>query len=74
MTHRCLVMTEDLIKKLETSPTDPRRLVERVAASGSRPVVAIAAAAIDRWRRDDPQSWRLVLDWLVSRGVKIVAV
>src|SRR5438309_2113500 len=32
----------------------------------------IPARAIDRWRRDDPASWRLVLDWLVSRGTRII--
>ena len=62
---------ELLLKKLQTSPTDLRKLVEAVLRRGC-PVVAIAAGAIDRWHRDDPASWRLVLDWLVSRGTRIV--
>jgi hypothetical protein len=62
---------EELLKKLQTSPTDLRKLVEAVWLRGC-PVVAIPARAIERWRRDDPASWRLVLDWLVSRGTRIV--
>jgi hypothetical protein len=62
---------ELLLKKLQTSPTDLRKLVQAVLRRGC-PVVAIPARAIDRWRRDDPASWRLVLDWLVSRGTRII--
>ncbi len=57
--------------ELQTSPTDLRKLVETVLRRGC-PVVAIPASAIDRWQRDDLASWRLVLDWLVSRGTRIV--
>ena len=63
---------EELLKKLQASPTDLRKLVEAVVRRGC-PVVAIPARAIDRWQRDDPASWRLVLDWLVSRGTRIVS-
>jgi len=65
------IAEEELLKKLQTSPTDLRKLVETVLRR-SCPVVAIPARAIDRWKRDDPASWRLVLDWLVSRGTRIV--
>ena len=63
---------EELLKKLQTSPTDLKKLVEAVLYR-DRPVVTIAARAVDRWQRDDPASWRLVLDWLVSRGKRIVS-
>ena len=62
----------DLLKKLQTSPTDLRKLVETVLCRDC-PVVVIPARAIDRWQRNDPASWRLVLDWLVSRGTRIVS-
>ena len=65
---------ELLLKKLQTSPTDLRKLVETVLGCGYPVVVvAIPARAIDRWHRDDPASWRSVLDWLVSRGIRIVS-
>jgi hypothetical protein len=63
---------ELLLKKLQTSPTDLRKLVQAVLRRDC-PVVAIPARAIDRWQRDDPASWRSVLDWLVSRGTRIVS-
>jgi hypothetical protein len=63
---------EELLKKLHTSPTDLKKLVEAVLYR-DRPVVAIPHRAIDRWQRDDPASWRLVLHWLVSRGTRIVS-
>ncbi len=65
-------IAEKLLKKLQTSPTDLKKLVEAVLHR-DRPVVAIPVRAIDRWQRDDPVSWRLVLDWLVSRGTRIVS-
>jgi hypothetical protein len=63
---------EELLKKLQTSPTDLGKLVEAVLCRGCL-VVAIPAGAIDRWQRDDPASWRSVLDWLGSRGTRIVS-
>jgi hypothetical protein len=48
---------EELLKKLQTSPTDLKKLVEAVLYR-DRPVVAIPQRAIDRWQRDDPASWR----------------
>ena len=63
---------EELLKKLQTSPTDLKKLVEAVLYRDS-PVVTIPARAIERWQRDDPASWRLVFDWLVSRGTRIVS-
>jgi hypothetical protein len=64
---------ELLLKRLRASPTDLRKLVEAVLRRDC-PVVAIPARAIDRWQRDDSASWRFVLDWLVSRGTRIVLV
>ena len=65
--------TEGLMTKLQASPTDLRKLVQAVLRRGC-PAVEIPAAAIDRWQRDDPQNWRLVHDWLASRGTRIVVV
>jgi hypothetical protein len=62
---------ELLLKKLQTSPTDLRKLVRAVLLRGC-PIVVIPARAIARWHRDDPASWRLVRDWLVSRGTRII--
>ena len=62
---------EELLKKLQASPTDLSKLVETVLRRGCL-VVAIPTRAVVRWQRDDPASWRLVRDWLVSRGARIV--
>jgi len=40
---------EELLKKLQTSPTDLKKLVEAVLYR-DRPVVAIPARAVDRWQ------------------------
>jgi hypothetical protein len=45
---------EELLKKLHTSPTDLKKLVEAVLYR-DRPVVAIPHRAIDRWQRDGPR-------------------
>jgi hypothetical protein len=45
--------TVELRRKLETSPTDLRKLVEAVLRRDCL-FVAISTAAIDGWQRDDP--------------------
>jgi hypothetical protein len=66
-------VTEELLAKLKTSPTDLRKLVTAMLRR-SCPAVAIPASAIRRWQRDDPESWRSVRDWLLSRGTVPVVV
>jgi hypothetical protein len=46
---------EALLTKLQTSPTDLRKLVATMLCRGCS-VVPIPARAIDRWHRDDPTS------------------
>jgi hypothetical protein len=65
--------TEWLLKDLETSPTDLRRLVVS-ALWRACSAIAIEAEAIARWERDDPRRWTAVQDWLLSRGVTITVL
>jgi hypothetical protein len=65
--------TESLLKDLETSPTDLKRLVVS-ALWRARQAIAIEAEAIARWERDDPRRWTAVQDWLLSRGVTITVL
>jgi hypothetical protein len=66
--------TESLLRDLETSPTDLRRLVISAALWRNRMAVAIEAEAIARWERDDPRSWASVQDWLLARGITITVL
>ncbi|HKC40271.1 MAG TPA: hypothetical protein VKC15_12065 [Gemmatimonadales bacterium] len=45
---------EELLKKLQTSPTDLKKLVEAVLYR-DRPVVTIPARAVDLWQRVRPR-------------------
>lgn len=64
---------ESLLRDLETSPTDLKRLV--LTALWRVPsVIAIEAEAIARWERDDPRRWASVQDWLLSQGVTITVL
>jgi hypothetical protein len=65
--------TESLLKDLETSPTDLKRLVVS-ALWRARSAIAIEAEAIARWERDDPRRWTAVQDWLLSRDVTITVL
>jgi len=62
--------TENLIDELRGSPIDLAKLVESIRWRPCR-VVNISAEAIIRWRKDDPRSWRRVLEWLMTMGVDI---
>ena len=65
--------TESLLRDLETSPTDLKKLV--VSALWRTPTaIAIATEAIARWERDDPRRWALVQNWLLSRGITITVL
>ena len=46
------------------------KLVETIYRRRRR-VVVISAEAIIRWRKDDPRSWKLVLEWLTRMDVEI---
>ncbi len=60
-------LTESLLRDLESSPTDLKRLVV-TALWRSRPAIAIEAEAIARWERDDPRRWASVQAWLLAQG------
>jgi hypothetical protein len=63
--------TDELMTRLQASPTDLRKLVGAVLRRECQ-VVGIAGAAIARWGRDDLEGWTSVLEWLTSRGIRVV--
>ena len=65
--------TEALIRDLQASPTDLRKLVVNTVCR-TRTEIAIESEAIARWKREDPARWAAVQEWLGSRGVKIKVV
>jgi len=65
--------TENLLRDLEASPTDLKRLVLS-AFWRNRSAIAIEAEAIARWERDDPQRWARVQDWLLSQNTTITVL
>jgi hypothetical protein len=66
-------VTENLLRDLETSPTDLKRIVIS-AIWRKRTAIAIEADAIARWERDDPKRWASVQDWLLSQGITITVL
>ena len=66
-------MTESLLRDLETSPTDLKRIVLSTIWR-KRTAIAIEADAIARWERDDPKRWASVQDWLLSQGITITVL
>ena len=66
-------MTESLLRDLETSPTDLKRIVISIIWR-KRTTIAIEAEAIARWERDDPKRWASVRDWLLSQGITITVL
>jgi hypothetical protein len=62
--------TENLIDELRGSSIDLAKLIEAIRWRPCR-VVNISAEVIIRWRKDDPRSWKLVLEWLTTMGVAI---
>jgi len=65
--------TETLLRDLEASPTDLKKLVVSVLWR-SRPAIAIESEAIARWERDDPHRWACVQEWLLTRGITITVL
>jgi len=66
-------VTERLLRDLEASPTDLKRLVIS-AIWRKRTSIAIESEAIARWERDDPKCWASVQDWLLSQGITITVL
>ena len=66
-------MTESLLRDLETSPTDLKRIVLSTIWR-KRTAIAIEADAIARWERDDPKRWASVQNWLLSQGITITVL
>jgi hypothetical protein len=64
---------ERLLRDLEKSPTDLKKLVVS-ALWRDRSTIAIESEAIARWERDDPHRWALVQDWLLSQGITITVL
>ena len=65
--------TEALIRDLQASPTDLKKLVVNTVCR-TRTEIAIESEAIARWKREDPARWAAVQEWLGSRGIKITVV
>ena len=65
--------TERLLRELEGSPTDLKRLVISIIWR-KRTAIAIESEAIARWERDDPKCWTSVQDWLLSQNIAITVL
>ncbi len=65
--------TEALLRDLEASPTDLKKLVVS-ALWRNRTAIAIESDAIARWERDDPHRWASVQEWLLSQGITITVL
>ena len=65
--------TESLLRDLEASPTDLKKLV--VSAMWRHcTAIAIESEAIARWERDDPKRWASVREWLLAQGITITVL
>ena len=65
--------TESLLRELEASPTDLKRLVVS-AVWRHCSAIAIESEAITRWERDDPARWASVQEWLFGKGITITVL
>ena len=65
--------TESLLRELETSPTDLKKLVVS-AVWRQCSAIAIESEAITRWERDDPKRWASVQEWLLGKGITITVL
>jgi len=63
--------TKNLVSSLRGSPTDLKRVVEKVAGRGLTRVV-VSARAVRAWEARDARAWALVTDWLAARGATLV--
>jgi hypothetical protein len=65
--------TESLLRELEASPTDLKKLVVS-AVWRQYTAIAIESEAITRWERDDPERWASVQQWLLAKGITITVL
>ena len=65
--------TESLLRELEASPTDLKKLVVS-AVWRQYTAIAIESEAITRWERDDPERWASVQEWLLAKGITITVL
>jgi hypothetical protein len=65
--------TESLLRELEASPTDLKKLVVS-AVWRHYSAIAIESEAITRWERDDPKRWASVQEWLLGKGITITVL
>jgi hypothetical protein len=65
--------TESLLRDLEASPTDLKKLVVSAVWRQCN-AIAIEAEAITRWERDDPAHWASVQEWLLAKGITITVL
>ena len=65
--------TERLLRDLEASPTDLKKLVVN-AVWRHCTAIAIESEAINRWERDDPTRWASVQEWLLAKGITITVL
>jgi hypothetical protein len=65
--------TETLLRELEASPTDLKKLVVS-AVWRHCSAIAIESEAITRWERDDPARWSSVQEWLLAKGITITVL
>jgi len=64
------LVTEILVRELQGRSRDLTELVNAVRRQPLR-AVGIPAETIIHWRRDEPHSWELVLEWLTLMDVEI---
>ena len=66
-------VTENLLRELETSPTDLKKLV--ISTLWRNCVsIAVEADAVARWERDDPRRWASVQHWLLGQGITLTVL
>jgi hypothetical protein len=65
--------TESLLRELEASPTDLKKLVVSTVWRHYT-AIAIESEAITRWERDDPERWASVQKWLLAKGITITVL
>src|SRR4029453_11287304 len=65
--------TESLLRELEASPTDLKKLVVSAVWRHCN-AIAIESEGISRWGRHDPEHWASVQEWLLARGITITVL
>ena len=66
-------VTENLLRELETSPTDLKKLVISTLWRNCVSIV-VEADAVARWERDDPRRWASVQHWLLGQGITLTVL